>query len=111
MVSRDAEDLLIRAKRKPHLAMTALYQDAGLSGYKGNKSKTELVRAGLASEVELPSNRRGRRKKLLQVTPRGNDYLRVLGVRVETKGRGGVKHLYYQKEIKNGTNRAASPRR
>ena len=100
VVSRDAEDLLIRAKRKPYLALTELYQNAGLSAYKGSKSRVELIRAGFAGEVELPSKRRGRRKKLLQVTPRGNEYLRALGVYVASKGRGGVKHLYYQKEIK-----------
>ena len=92
--------MLIWAKRKPYLTMMELYKDVGLSGYKGNKSKLELVRAGFADEVELPANRRDRRKKLLQTTPRGNEYPQSLGVRVEAKGRGGVNHLYYQKKIK-----------
>jgi len=100
VISRDSEDMLLRAKRKPWLSMTALYADLGHSGYRGHKCKLELIRAGLAAEVELPANRRGRRTKLLQVTPKGTEYLESLGVRVEPKGRGGVKHLYYQKKIR-----------
>ena len=97
-MSRDAEDMLIRAKRKP-LTLTELYKELGLSGYKGLKCKQELIRSGSAHEVQLPTNRRGRRKTLLQVTPRGTEYLKSLGVVEVTKGRGGVRHLYYQREL------------
>lgn len=99
-LSRDAEDVLVRARRRPDLTLTALYSDLGLSGYKGNRCKEELIRSGLVEEVELPTNRRGRKKRLLQTTPKGREYLERLGVRCETKGRGGVKHLYYQGKLK-----------
>lgn len=100
-ISRDAEDMLIKAKRKPYLTMTALYKELGLSGYKGQKFKLELIRSGLADEVELPTNRRGRKKKLLQITPRGTEYVKTLGIIESTKGRGGAKHIYYQKLLED----------
>lgn len=100
-ISRDMEDMLIKAKRKPYLTMTELYKELSLSGYKGFKYKQGLIREGLAFEVILPTNRRGRKKKLLQVTPKGNQYLKDLGITVVKKGRGGVKHLYYQRKLKD----------
>jgi hypothetical protein len=99
-ISRDAEDMLVKAKRKPYLTMTNLYKEVGLSGYKGLKCKQELIRAGLADEVQLPTNRRGRRKKLLQIMPKGTEYLKTLGITRESRGRGGVKHIYYQVKLK-----------
>jgi hypothetical protein len=100
-ITRDAEDMLVRAWRRPDLALTALYKDLGLSGYKGVKCKKELMRGGLADESPLPTNRRGPRKKLLQVTPKGREYLGRLGITQGRKGRGGVRHVYYQKKIKD----------
>lgn len=100
-ISRDAEDMLVKAKRKPHLTMTALYKEVGLSGYKGLKCKRELIRMGLADEVELPTNRRGRRKKLLQIMPKGTEYLKGLGITQGARGRGGVKHIYYQRMLRD----------
>ena len=99
-VSRESEEMLIRAKKKP-LALTALYSELGLSGYKGGKAKDELIRAGLVFEVALPTNRRGPKKKLLQVTPKGTEYLKSIGITTGYKGRGGVKHLYYQQALKD----------
>ena len=98
---RDAEDMLIRAWRKA-LTQTALYKELALSGYRGNKSKEQLLRLGLACEVKLATNRRGRQKVLLQVTPRGLAYLNQLGVATGSRqhGRGGVRHRYYQNEVK-----------
>ena len=99
-VSREAEDLLICAKRAPFRSITELYADTGLSGYKGDKSKKALLRAGFAREVEVPTNRRGRRKKLLEVAPKGNEYLKSLGVDVKAKGRGGAVHRFFQEMVK-----------
>lgn len=100
-ISRDAEDMLVKVRRKPHLTMTNLYEELGFSGYKAKKCKLELIRAGLADEVQLPTNRRGRRKKLLQIMPKGTVYLKAIGITQGPKGRGGVKHLYYQKVLKD----------
>jgi len=99
MITRNGEDMLIKVYRKP-MVLTELYKELGLSGYMGGKTKWELIKEGLVYEVELPTNRRGRRKKLLQITQRGTEYLRELGIKDIRKGRGGVKHLYYQKILK-----------
>lgn len=92
--------MLIAAMRKL-LPLTKLYEHLGLSGYRGNKVKEELKRAALAYEVELPASRRGRKKKLLQATPKGTRHLEKLGVKPGGSGRGGVKHMYYQKTLKD----------
>ena len=100
-ISRDAEDMLIKVWNKPKLIMTALYKELDLSGYKGVKYKTELVRSGLVNELVIPTKKRGRKMKLLQINPKGRDYLRSLEIKREAKGRGGAKHLYYQNVIKD----------
>jgi DNA-binding MarR family transcriptional regulator len=97
-ISREAEDMLIKVKQEP-LTISELYKDQDLSGYKGNKTKQELIRAGLVEEISLPTNKRGRKKKLLQITPKGTEYLRSLGINQTGKGRGGAKHLYYQRML------------
>jgi len=101
--SRDTEDMLIRVMKKPYLNLTKLYTELGMSGYTAGKCKKELIRLGLVAEVKLPANRRGRRKSLLQILPRGKAYLDHLGITSGPKcrGRGGVRHLHYQKKIKD----------
>ncbi len=91
--------MLIWSYRKV-LALTPLYKDLGFSGYKGKKTKEELKREGLVYEVKLLKKGRGRDKVLLQVTPKGTEYLKRLGITLKRKGRGGVKHLYFQKMLK-----------
>ena len=100
-ISREAEDMLIRVLRKPHLTATLLYEDLGLSGYKGNKTREELIKQGLAANVPLKTNRRGRQKKLLEITPKGNQYLQKMGITDNHKGRGGAKHIHYQNMLKD----------
>lgn len=96
---RETEDMLIRAYRKPEV-LTVLYRGLGFSGYKGGQAKDALIRAGMVCEVSLPTNRRGRKKKLLQITPRGMEYLKGLGITGGPRGRGGVKHIWYQQAVK-----------
>ena len=100
-ISREAEDFLIRVKKDPLLSVTEFYSALKLSAYKGNKIKTTLIRAGLVREVEVPTNRRGRRRKILEPTPRGNDYVKSLGVAVKTRGRGGALHRLFQDQVKS----------
>lgn len=99
-LSRDHEDMLIKVFKKPHVHLTPLYKELGLSGYMGGKIKQELIREGLVAEVELPTNRRGRKKKLLQILPKGRELLKQIGISGGPKGRGGVKHQHYQAKLK-----------
>jgi len=100
-ISRNSEDMLIKAWRKV-LSIKNLYDEVGLSSYMGDKCKKELRNEGFVDEVEVPVNRRGRRRKFLQILPRGRQYLKEdLGLANERKGRGGVSHLYYQEKIRN----------
>jgi len=100
---RDAEDMLIKVMKKPHLNLTPLYQELGFSGYMGKKCKLELIRLSFVTEVKLPANRRGRRKTLLQILPKGRAYLDHLGVAPgsKTHGKGNVKHIFYQQALKD----------
>lgn len=99
VISRDAEDMLIAAWRRPR-TLTELYKELGFGGSKAARCKKELIHSMMAMEVELPTKRRGRKKKMLQASERGERYLKELGVRGRDGGRGGARHLYYQRKLK-----------
>lgn len=99
-LTRDCEDMLIKARRKA-VCLTRLYEELDLSGYKGCKFKNELIRQGYVQQVKLPPVSRGRQPCLLEVTPKGVEYLKRIGITDRPRGRGGVKHRFYQEKLKS----------
>jgi DNA-binding PadR family transcriptional regulator len=69
------------------------------SRYKGNKAKNQLVENGVVVERQVRSQQ-GKRK-LLQITDKGRDYIEDnLDLEAKQRGRGGVVHRYWQHRIK-----------
>lgn len=93
------------------LNIVGLELDEDENGYVESLSEAlaNLISAGvlLVDEIELPAKTRGRKMKLLQVTPKGREYLEKVGMTEAPKGRGGAKHLYYQRMIRDWYERKA----
>jgi DNA-binding MarR family transcriptional regulator len=96
-VSNEADRLLEDVVENPFKPLTERYQRFS-SRYKGNKAKNELVDAGTVVERHVRSQR-GKRK-LLQLTEKGRDYVEDhLDLDSKQRGRGGIMHRYWQHRI------------
>lgn len=96
-LSEDAERLLRDVVDNPFRPLTERYEVVG-NAYRGNKAKQELVDAGLVEEAEIATG--DARRKLLEVTEQGRDYLETEDVEVERRGRGGIVHRFWQHRVK-----------
>lgn len=96
-LSEEATRLLQDVVESPFRSLTERYDDFS-SSYKGNEAKTELVDAGFV--VERNVRPKPVRRKLLQLTEQGRDYVEdKLGTQVDRRGRGGVVHRFWQHHI------------
>jgi len=96
-LSEEADRLLEDIIENAFRPVTERYQMFS-SSYKGNKAKNELVDQGIVVEREVKN---GEKRKLLQLTEKGRDYVEEeLGIEVKHRGRGGVVHRYWQKRIR-----------
>ncbi|MEM4409110.1 MAG: hypothetical protein QXI19_10255 [Candidatus Caldarchaeum sp.] len=98
-VERPAMRFLEHVAREPLLSITERFRALGLSAWAGEKVVQELLQAGMVREEVIHRGGRGGRAKYLELTPKGREALRQEGVEVEVKGRGGIKHLYWQHKI------------
>jgi len=76
--------------------VTQIYKDLGLSGYKGDKLKTNLIKKKLVRQEETRAGQKGRLAKKLVLTDKGESTLRKLSL----PGKGGDLHKYLQMMIK-----------
>jgi len=96
-LSNEADHLLKDVVENPFKALTKRY-DRFSSRYKGNKAKDELIDAGVLFERQVKTVDR---KKLLELTDKGRDYIEnQLDLDAKHRGRGGVIHRYWQHRIK-----------
>jgi DNA-binding PadR family transcriptional regulator len=96
-LSNEADRLLKDVVENPFNALTERYQLFS-SRYKGNKAKDELVDQGILFERQVKT---GERKKLLELTDKGRDYVEnQLDLDAKHRGRGGIVHRYWQHRIK-----------
>lgn len=98
-LSDDARRLLEDVVENPFKSVTERYEDLFSSRGKGDAPKKELVDRGLVVErgVRVP----GHQRKLLQLTTRGREVVEhQFEVAVERKGRGGIVHQFWQKQVK-----------
>jgi DNA-binding PadR family transcriptional regulator len=96
-VSELGNRLLKDVVENPFKPLTERY-DRFSSSYKGNKAKNELVDQGLVIERNVKT---GDKRKLLQLTEKGRDYVEdSLDLNTKHEGRGGIIHRYWQHRIK-----------
>jgi len=97
-LSKESDRLLRDVVEDPFKGLTERYQQFS-SHHKGNKAKNELVEQGVVIERQVKTGR-GRRK-LLQVTEKGRDYVEdSLSLDLKRKGRGSIVHQYWQHRIR-----------
>lgn len=97
-LSNEADRLLKGVVENPFKGLTERYERF-TSWHKGNEAKDELVNQGVVIEREVRT--RERRRKLLQLTEKGRDYVENdLEVELEREGRGGIIHQYWQHRIR-----------
>jgi excisionase family DNA binding protein len=78
--------------RHPNLFVTKIYEALNLSGYKGDKIKTELLEKGFLNQEETQGEK-GRLAKVLTLTSKGLQSL-------SQPGKGGDLHKHLQKMVK-----------
>lgn len=84
--------------RHPAVSVTGLYKQQGLSGYMGDKLKSELTKKGYTREITTHLGQRARIAKFLLLTQEGFD---ALGINYNAEdGKGGTLHRYWQSVIK-----------
>ena len=67
-----------------------------LSAGKGFARRSELLKLGLIEEVKVPTGVRGGQVTLLDITSAGRDLLARHHIKLNAKGKGGLKHQYFQ---------------
>ena len=96
-VSENADRLLNDIVENPFRSLLERYDEFS-NRYQGNKTKNELVDAGLVVERTV---KHGDNRKLLGLTENGRDYAEdSLDIDTEQQGRGGIIHQYWQHRIK-----------
>ena len=96
-LSEESERLLKNIADKPLEKLTPRY-DLFSNRKKGTKAKDELVEKELVTPQQI--NTGSGRIKLLDLTEKARRYLEEQDVNVQWKGRGSVRHLYWQDQIK-----------
>jgi len=97
---KETLDFLEHVALEPFLTVRERNEALGLSAWKGQQLKEQLIGEGLAREVAVNPGGRGQRFKLLELTSRGREMLHDLGVTPATgHGRGGVAHQWWVRHI------------
>lgn len=95
-LSDAADRFLNDVVENPFKPLTDRYEEFSSVG-RGNQVKDELVDAGLVIERNITTE--DSKRKLLELTERGREYLEDRGIDVERRGRGGIAHRYWQHRI------------
>ena len=99
-ISKEEETFLINVAKRPELAVVERFEAIGFSNYKGNKILKSLSYKGFIKKVQVQTGQRGRQKVIVEVTEKGKEYLNAAGIKIQSKGKGGPLHRYWQKKIK-----------
>lgn len=98
-ISQGAKRLLRDIAENPFKSTTERYEDFP-SRYKGDKAKNELLEKGLIRGRKVVDGRK--QFKLFEVTDRGEELLvEEFGIEFHRKGRGGIRHRYWQHQTQN----------
>lgn len=97
-ISKEAETFLESVAVDPFINLTTRYEKLELTNYKGKKVKDELLEKSFLKEVKI-GHGPGGKPTYFEITERGQEFLENLGIQVTRKGRGGIKHRYYQRQV------------
>jgi len=96
LLSKNALDYLKAIAKKPYLSLSQVKSILGLTNYMFNKTVTELEVKGCISRIKIYSGKKGHPVILTDITTKGKEYLASLGIRTKQRGKGGLKHQFWQ---------------
>lgn len=99
-LSPAGEKLFMDIAKKPFKQLADRYQSLGLSGYKGNRARKELLSLGYLKEIEINLGKGGR-PKFFELTPEGEVAYKNLNPQEPylIKGEGSFEHRFWQHKI------------
>lgn len=94
--SKEELDYLESVATSLFLSATQRDRSLGISSWKGNKIRGQLLKKCLLNAVAINPGGRGRKFQLLELTENGEQLLTSYGTRVpKGRGRGGVEHQWW----------------
>ncbi len=100
-LSYEAISYLVKIGQTPLWPAGQRDESLGVSNYRGNKLRGELVEAGCIQLIEAPTGRPGNAVTLCELTAQGRAKLEDLGVRLaHARGRGGLLHQWLQERVR-----------
>jgi hypothetical protein len=97
---KEAVDYLEDVFRRPFVMATRRDAELGLSTWKGNDLREQLLARQLVIKQQVNTGRKGGVITLLEVTEAGREFLASVGVKgQEPPGKGGFEHRYWQHAI------------
>ena len=98
---RDLVTYIEHAAKWPFMPISDRDKELGLSRYKGNKVRRELVEVNLIKQHKVNTGRRSGQKIMIEVTGAGYLLLNSIGIQAKRpRGRGGFVHKYYAHMLK-----------
>ncbi len=95
-LSSDEAIFLRFIHQNPALFVTKVYESLQLSGYRGDRMKTNLIKLGFLTQEETRQGGKGRLAKVLKLTTKGLEAVN----RISSRGKGGDLHKQFQFMIK-----------
>lgn len=100
ILSKPALEWLSNMARKPYLSIVERTKAMAITNHVANRIKRELLTKGFVRKVSVCTGRPGAPRILLEFTKRAVDYMNLIGEKITRKGRGGIKHQYWQNAVK-----------
>jgi hypothetical protein len=99
-MTKQLMDYLIEIANFPFEPATKRDERLGLSGYKGDRHRTELEKRGMIRMHKINTGKRGGLITLLETTDKAYEYLESIEAKVtKPKGKGGFIHAFWQNKV------------
>jgi DNA-binding MarR family transcriptional regulator len=99
IVSKEEENFLINVAKRPELTILERFKSLGLTNYMGSKIVKSLVFKGYIKKIKVFTGQRGNQPIILELTDKGKEYLKSIGIKLHSEGKGGILHQWWQKKI------------
>jgi hypothetical protein len=86
--------------KTPDLTVVERNQTLNLSNYTEKRLRKTLLTRRLIREIKVTTGKKGGQPVLLELTEVGRNLLKDAGMSIRHECKGGVKHIYWQKQIK-----------
>lgn len=99
IITKEEENFVINVAKRPDLMVLERFKSIGLSNYMGTKILKSLSFKGFIRKAKIYTAQRGNQPIILEITDKGKEYLNSIGIKIQSKGKGGAVHQWWQKKI------------